>query len=89
MRGTPSAAGTRRAYDTAQINALLDKVLADIGPDKFSQMKLLEAEKYVREYDKAHELPAKTVLRAVINSYRAAKWPACAPKRMADRFRRY
>jgi hypothetical protein len=78
----------RRPFDPAKITALLDKVLADIGPERFSQMGLLEAEKFVRGYDKANELPAETGLRAAINSYRAAKWPGCAPKRLNDRFRR-
>jgi len=87
MQNIP-AARSRRPYDPRKITALLDKVLADIGPDKFSKMKLLEAEKFVRGYDKAQELPAKTGLRAAINAYRSARWPACAPKRMNDRFRR-
>jgi hypothetical protein len=75
-------------YDLTKINVLLDKVLADIGPDRFSQMKLLEAEKFIRSYDKNHELPGKTLLREAINRYRAAKWPATAPRRM-DHFRRF
>ena len=88
MQSIPPARRARRPYDPTQITALLDKVLADIGADRFAQMKLLEAEKFVRGYDRANELPAKTVLRAAINAYRAAKWPACAPKRLNDRFRR-
>ena len=78
-----------RTYDTSTIHSFLDRVLVDIGPDNFSGMKLLELEKLVRTYDSNNQLPAKTVLRAAIHSFRVARWPSTAPKRTADRFRRY
>ena len=67
-------------YDLRKVNETLDKVLAAVGPERFSSMRLLELEKLVRTHDPARELPAKTVLRAAINSYRAARWPGAAPK---------
>jgi hypothetical protein len=77
----------RRAYDTASINTALEKLLAEIGTERFSAMRLLDLEKLLRTYDHSHELPGKTVLRDAINKFRAARWPAAAPKRMSDRFR--
>jgi hypothetical protein len=67
-------------YDLRQVNETLDKVLAVIGSERFSSMRLLELEKVVRLHDTARALPAKTVLRAAINSYRTARWPGTAPK---------
>ncbi len=67
-------------YDLRKVNETLDKVLAAVGPERFSSMRLLELEKLVRTYDPTRELPAKTLLRAAINSYRAARWPGTAPK---------
>ena len=64
----------------SQIDELLERVLADVGPDRFSRMKLLELERFVRAYDSKQELPARTVLRRAINSFRAARWPGTAPK---------
>ena len=76
----------RRSYDTAEINSLLDQMLAEVGPDYMSGMKLLAVEKHMRSSDHRGMLPGKTVLRAAINAYRTARWPACAPKRVSDRF---
>lgn len=69
----------RIRHDRAAIQTLLDKVLEDVGPVRFSGMRLLQLEKLVRTYQS--NLPGKTVLREVINSYRAAKWPHTQPSR--------
>lgn len=70
-----------KRHDRAAIVALLDKVLAKIGAEQFSGMRLLELEKLIRTHDP--HLPGKTVLREIINSYRSAKWPHTAPKKVA------
>jgi hypothetical protein len=77
----------RSRYNRAEIDIFLKKALTDIGPQGFSSMKLLELEKCLRQRDTAQMLPAKTVLRAAINSFRAALWPETAPKRLSNRFR--
>jgi hypothetical protein len=77
-----------RSYDQSKIEVLLERVLADIGPARFSEMRLLHLERLVRTYDPGHELPGKTVLRAAINTFRTARWPGCAPKKVSARFQR-
>ena len=77
-----------RTYDRASIDAHLERLLAEIGPVQFSGMRLLHLEKLVRTNDHHGELPGKTLLREAINKFRAARWPATAPKKMSDRFRR-
>jgi len=76
----------QRRYDPNKIGPIFETVLADIGPEKFSGMRLLELERLVRGYDPNHELPAKTTLRAAINSFRTARWPGSAPKRATRRY---
>jgi hypothetical protein len=74
------------AYNFARIDALLERVLAEVGPDRFAGMRLLELEKLVRSYNAEGRLPGKTVLRATIHKFRASRWPATAPKRSGTRF---
>lgn len=73
-----------RRWRREEIVKLLERVLTDIGADRFSGMRLMQLEKLVRTYDQA--LPGKTLLREVINSFRAARWPGTAPKKL-DRWR--
>lgn len=68
-----------RTYDLARISSLLDQVRADLGDEQFAAMKLLELEKVARAYDPHHELPGKTLLRAQIHAYRAARRPETEP----------
>ena len=77
--------GPRPRYDRKDIEKLLEKVLADIGPERFSGMKLLHLENLVRTYQP--DLPGKTLVREVINSFRSARWESCRPKKM-DRWTR-
>ena len=72
----------------ARATELLDKVLAEIGPDRFSAMKLLDLERTLRTHDLANELPGKTVLREMIHSFRKARWSGTEPKSISSRFRR-
>ena len=72
-------------HDRVAISALLEKILTDIGPERFSGMRLMQLEKLVRTYDAG--LPGKTVLREVINTFRTARWPNTAPKKL-DRWTR-
>ena len=68
-------------YDKSKIDAALNEILTEIGPERFSGMKLLELEKLVRDRDRTSSLPARTQLREAINVFRAARWPHAAPKR--------
>jgi hypothetical protein len=68
-------------YDRSRIEAMLTQILAEIGAERFSGMKLLELEKMIRAREPSDALPARTQLRAAINSFRAARWPHAAPKR--------
>ena len=77
----------RSNYSRAEISAVLERTLAEIGPEKFSGMRLLELEKLVRSRDASQRLPAKTLLREAINKFRTARWPNTAPRRLSDRFR--
>jgi hypothetical protein len=78
---------SRKIYDTNELNALLERVLADIGDDRFTSLQLLELEKLVRTYDAKDELPGKTLLRDTINNFRATRWPGTAPKPKPSRYR--
>lgn len=69
----------RIPHDRAAIVLLLDRILSEIGAERFSGLRLLELEKVARAYDR--DLPGKTVLREVINAYRTAKWPHTQPKK--------
>jgi len=73
----------RTRWDRAAISALLEKVFREIGPERFSGMRLMELEKVVRTYDK--NLPGKTLLREAINNFRVARWPHTAPKKLFRR----
>lgn len=75
------------AHDRAAILRHVEKLLEEIGPDEFSSLKLLKLEKMLRERDLGKELPGKTLLREVIHSFRVARWPATAPRKLNDRFR--
>lgn len=72
--------GPKRRHNRAEIEQLLEKVLAEIGPERFSSMKLLQLEMLARTHDS--NLPGKTVLREVINSFRSARWEKCKPKKL-------
>jgi hypothetical protein len=77
----------RSNYNREQISAVLEKTLTEIGPEKFSGMRLLELEKLIRSRNANQRLPGKTLLREAINKFRAARWSHTAPKRLSDRFR--
>jgi hypothetical protein len=77
----------KNIYDIGKIDSLLERVLAEIGPDCFSHLKLLELERLVRTYDPERKLPGKTVLRAAINRFRKSRWPESAPKHGTGRSR--
>jgi hypothetical protein len=72
--------------DRNAINTLLERVLSEMGTERFSGMRLLELERVVRASDPTHSLPGKTVLRDAINKFRAERWPATAPKKMIRRW---
>lgn len=73
----------RLSHDRNTIEKLLEKVLAEIGADRFSTMRLLPLEKLVRTYDP--NLPGKTLLREVINGFRGSRWESCRPKHIYRR----
>jgi hypothetical protein len=77
----------RSNYSREEINAVLEKTLAEIGAEKFSGMRLLALEKLIRSRDTNQRLPGKTLLREAINKFRVVRWPNSAPKRLSDRFR--
>lgn len=72
-------------YDKAEIEALMQKVLADIGPDRFATLRLMELEQVVRASDPNQRLPGKTLLREAIHKFRMARWPGTAPKKFTGR----
>lgn len=61
----------RRPLDAA--DALIRRVLDDIGDERFSAMKLVLLERLIRSYDVKRELPEDTTLRDSIHAYRAAR----------------
>ncbi|MGB7578355.1 MAG: hypothetical protein WA905_11225, partial [Pseudolabrys sp.] len=63
-----------------EINALLQNTLAEIGPEKFSGMRLVVLEKLIRSRYASQRLPGKTILREIINNFRSARWPETAPR---------
>jgi hypothetical protein len=73
---------TRIVYDVTEIQAAIERVHQKIGDDRFSTMRLMELEKLIREMEKNNNLPGKTLLREVINRYRAKRWPAASPRRV-------
>lgn len=74
-----------RQYDLQRIHSLLETVLSDIGPERFSAMRIMELEKVIRSYDKGGELPGKTLLREAIHKFRTPRWPTTAPKKVFRR----
>jgi len=55
---------------------MVEGVLADFGEDRFLMTKLLDIEREVRRRPHADfSLPGRTVLREIINEFRAEKWP--------------
>ena len=79
----------RNAYDAAELEKVLERVLSEIGADRFSHLKLLELERVVRLKDPDGRLPGKTLLRAAINQFREARWPGTGPKRRGTHPRFY
>ena len=79
---------SRPTIRRARVAEILEKVLTDIGPERFSGMKLLDLERTIRTYDLANELPGKTVLRELIHSFRRARWSGTEPKPVSPRLRR-
>lgn len=71
-----------KKYDMDGIQKFLAQVLSEIGPERFSSLRLMELEKLVRSYDKVRELPGKTLLREAIHKFRTARWPGTAPKKV-------
>ncbi|MGA7308554.1 MAG: hypothetical protein WBX05_06345 [Pseudolabrys sp.] len=67
-------------HNREEINALLQNTLAEIGPEKFSGMRLVVLEKLIRSRYASQRLPGKTILREIINSFRSARWPETAPR---------
>lgn len=74
-----------RHYDMGRIHDFLSRVLAEIGPDRFSSLRLMELEKLIRTYDKNKELPGKTLLREAIHKFRAERWAGTAPRKVVGR----
>ena len=75
----------RARYDRRQIEDFIGRLLAEMGPERFSAMRLLELEKFLRARDATAQLPAKRVLRAAINEFRISRWPHTAPRRFSPR----
>ena len=75
----------QRKYSRSEVASLLERVLTEIGPDRFSTLRLMELEKLVRSHDAAKMLPGKTLLREVINQFRVKRWPSTAPKKVPRR----
>jgi hypothetical protein len=73
----------RRSLNRVEIETLLTKVLDDIGPERFSSLRLLDLERLTRTYNP--DLGGKTVLREVINKFRSARWESCRPKQLYRR----
>ncbi|MFZ2090841.1 MAG: hypothetical protein WAU99_03815 [Pseudolabrys sp.] len=67
-------------HNREEINALLQNTLAEIGPEKFSGMRLVMLEKLIRSRYASQRLPGKTILREIINNFRSARWPETAPR---------
>ncbi|MGA8921089.1 MAG: hypothetical protein WB540_20340 [Pseudolabrys sp.] len=67
-------------HNREEINALLQNTLAEIGPEKFSGMRLVVLEKLIRSRYESQRLPGKTILREIINNFRSARWPETAPR---------
>ncbi|MGA8749747.1 MAG: hypothetical protein WB563_13225 [Pseudolabrys sp.] len=67
-------------HNREEINALLQNTLAEIGPEKFSGMRLVVLEKLIRSRYASQRLPGKTILREIINNFRSARWPETAPR---------
>ncbi|MGC2116883.1 MAG: hypothetical protein WA656_20360 [Pseudolabrys sp.] len=67
-------------HNREEINALLQNTLAEIGPEKFSGMRLVVLEKLIRSRYAIQRLPGKTILREIINNFRSARWPETAPR---------
>ena len=67
-------------YDYSKLDAIFNEVLAVLGPDRFSKMKIIELEQYVRGHEKAGSLPGRTQLRGAIHRFRSERWPQSAPR---------
>lgn len=72
---------TRLKYSRDEINALLEKTLAEIGTERFSEMDLVALERFLRAANPSRKLPGRTIFREIINNFRAARWPETAPRR--------
>lgn len=73
-------------YDNDLIDSHIRLVHDQLGDDPFVNLGLMSLEALVREHDKSGQLPGKTLLRERLNIYRAARWPALAPKKGAPRY---
>jgi hypothetical protein len=71
----------RVKYDYQKIDALIDKVLQEIGPERFKIEGIQALEQRVRASEQTLPLPAKSQLRAAIHSFRKKRWPETAPRR--------
>jgi hypothetical protein len=68
-------------YDQKKIEAMLDSTLKELGPQRFSSMKVTELERHLRAAAPDEPLPARTQLRAAIHAFRTTRWPHAAPRR--------
>ena len=67
-------------YERGQINAVLEKTLTEIGPEKFSTMGIVELEALIRSRHPNQRLPGRTIFREIMHEFRKARWPDTAPK---------
>jgi hypothetical protein len=68
-------------YDYTQITNILQRTLEWLGEDRFSQMRVTELEKIIRDRETAIPLPGRSQFRAAIHEFRARRWPQSAPRR--------
>jgi hypothetical protein len=71
-----------KVYDRHATQAFIERILTDIGEERFSRMRLLPLKRLIRTYDTRHELPGRTALREAINAFRAARWPQANPRKL-------
>ena len=57
------------AYSAAEIDAFIERVLAEVGDQPFQSLGLMALEALIRKSDPRNELPGKTLLRERINAF--------------------
>jgi len=68
-------------YDYGKVTEVLNDAVSWLGEERFSEMRVTELEKLIRDRERTVPLPARSQFRAAIHEFRVKRWPAAAPRK--------